>query len=461
MQMEEENINVMKGLEDPDSKDFYSYLKEAQQTDLSDIERTGCISLGKDLKSNPVIMLIPVLGTNPAEKVEVSFRKMLLLFIRNANSIVNTNYSVVYAHTNVDIINQYPLIYKFYSVLPRAYKKNLQKMYVIHPNYGIKMFFEFARVFLSHKFYSKLVLLDSILDFQKLIPPTQMPMPLKFLRKEDEIRGLKFYERLAPLKYSFDATVGTTRLMYVCTTFLRARGGVETKGIFRLAADAGEVNLCKMRLQYANQIGYDSSDRVALTENQSAILIGDITSLARVRPMTLDRRVTTGLHVKAGGGGGAGGGGAGSGAGESSSSRSGGDASSSKKAAMAAGTGGNAVEFEELPEEVPTSVVVVDNLNTVAQLIKLSLSYLPEPLVTYNVYTEMIALTRKHEVQSPVFFCFFSPSFLSLFLSFACPCLSTSVLFSPFTLVVLSYVADWFFQRMGAQNSKQFIVVAL
>src|SRR6185312_6507252 len=114
------------------------------------------------------------------------FKKMLLLFLKKANEIVGQNYSVVYAHTNIDIINQYPLIYKFYSLLPRTYKKNLLKMYIIHPNVGIKMFFEFARVFLSQKFYQKLSLVEHILDFQRIVPPTQLALPLKFLFKEDE-----------------------------------------------------------------------------------------------------------------------------------------------------------------------------------------------------------------------------------------------------------------------------------
>lgn len=136
--------------------------------------------------------MIPGLGLKVNEKPEVTFRLMLLLFIRKAHEIVGSAYAVVYAHTSIDFINQYPLIYKFYSILPHSYKKNLQRMYILHPNTGIKMFFEFARVFLSKKFYSKLVLLDSILDFQRIIPPTRLSFPLKFYRREDEDNGFKY-----------------------------------------------------------------------------------------------------------------------------------------------------------------------------------------------------------------------------------------------------------------------------
>jgi len=361
------NKEAFKGMEDNDSKDFYSYLKEAQQTDLTDVERTGCVSSGKDLKSNPVIVLIPMLGMHAGEKIEASFRRMLLLFIRKANDLVGTNYSVVYAHTNVDIINQYPLIYKFYSVLPRAYKKNLQKMFVIHPNMGIKMFFEFARVFLSHKFYSKLVLLDSILDFQKLIPPTQLALPLKFLRKEDELRGLKFFDKMASLKYSFDPAIGTTKLIHICATFLKNHGALQSKGLFRVAGDAGEVNLAKVRLQYANLNG-DYTDRIMLSERQDFVLIGDVTHLQKVRPITLDRKISGDLHLK-------------------------------NKPTTESAAGTLTADEAALPEEVPMSIVVINDINTIGQIFKMSIANLPESLVPYDVYCEMIDATRRHEVR--------------------------------------------------------------
>lgn len=361
----------MKGVDLPDAKDFYVYLKEAQTTDLTDIERTGCISAGRDLKGHPVIVLIPVLGTSSGEKIDVSFRKMLLLFIKKAHDIVGSNYAVVYAHTNVDIINQYPLIYKFYSVLPREFKKNLTKMYVIHPNVALKMFFEFARVFLSHKFYSKLVLLDSILEFQKFVPPTQLMLPLRFLRKEDEIRGLKFYDKMASLKHSFDPSLGTTKSMHICAKFIKANEGFRQKGIFRVAGDAGDINLVKVRLQYAYQHG-DFTERIMLSENHDYILIGDLEGLQKTRPMTLDRKSAADLAMRA----------------KPAAATTEEEANNSAKQSTAA----------LLPEEQPMSVVVIRDVNTVARIFSMSIGHLPEPLVPLDVYTALIEVTRRHEV---------------------------------------------------------------
>ena len=123
-------------LNDIDDKDFSKYLIEANETDLTEIERSGCVLSGRDLRNIHVIIMIPSLAFNRIDKPELLFRRMLLYFIKKSNEIVGEPYSIVYAHTSIDLINQYPLIYKFYSILPKSYKKNLQKMYIIHPNLG-------------------------------------------------------------------------------------------------------------------------------------------------------------------------------------------------------------------------------------------------------------------------------------------------------------------------------------
>lgn len=345
-------------MDDPDAKDFKDHLKEALETDLSDIERTGCVSHGRDLKNNHIVIMIPSLGFKNNEKPEHIFRKMLLLFIRKANEMVGDAYSIVYAHTSIDIINQYPLIYKFYSILPRTYKKNLQKMYIIHPNYGIKMFFEFARVFLSHKFYSKLCLLESIFEFQKIIPPTIIALPLKFLRKEDEDNEIRYHGLMAPLSESFDPSIGTTKIMEVCTAFIKLHGGLRQCGIFRVPGDEGELSLAKVRLQYSN---FGGGSHIMLSENKDYILVGDLEGLMK-------NKTGSGTPLFEG----------------------------KKKTDLGSS------ELIEISHaiDIPSSIVIIRNINTVAQIFKMSIRDLPESLVPNYTYQLLINATRRFEVRA-------------------------------------------------------------
>jgi hypothetical protein len=212
-------------------------------------------------------------------------------------------------------------------------------MYIIHPNYGIKMFFKFARVFLSHKFYNKLCLLESIHEFQKIIPPTIISLPLKFLRKEDEDKKIKYSGLMAPLINSFDPKIGTTQVLSVCAEFIKHHNGLKQQGIFRVAGDEGELNLAKVRLQYSNKDGCDA--HITLSNDKNYILIGDLPGLAMEE---------------------------------------------------------NNPEKKKNHEDFPSSVIIVQNVNSVAQIFKMSIRDLPEALIPNDTYQMLIEATRKHEV---------------------------------------------------------------
>jgi hypothetical protein len=389
--------------EDDDAKDFLAYLQEANETDLTEIERSGCVSEGKDLKDNRLIVMIPSLGLNRIDKPEVQFRKMLLLFLKKTNEIVGQQYSVVYAHTNVDIINQYPLIYKFYSVLPRSYKKNLLKMYIVHPNVGIRMFFEFARVFLSPKFYQKLCLVETILDFQRIVPPTQLSLPLKFLYREDEERELKYCGNLASLSLSFEPTLGTTKIIDVCATFLKENNGLKSVGIFRIPGDEGEVNLARVRLQYANTDGFTSSGRIEIAPNRKSLIIGDFESLYQRKSdehhgKTSASNTNSGFNNNN------------PGAGNASPIPNGNNTNNNKPGSNNSSLNNSQtvdpqsfkkmskqeLEIEDIPQEVPMSVVVITNINTVAHILKLAIRDLPDSLIPEEIYRDLVNLTRSH-----------------------------------------------------------------
>lgn len=325
--------------------------------------------------------MIPSLGLSRNERPELLFRRMLLLFLLKTHEIVGSNYSVFYdSSTSIDLINQYPLIYKFYSILPRAYKKNLQKMYIVHPNIGMKMFFEFARVFLSHKFYNKLCLLETILDFQRIINPTQLLLPIKFLRKEDEERELKYNGTFPSLELAYDPFVGTIHCMHVCAEFLLANQGLSSPGIFRVPGDDGEIKLAQVRLQYAYQAP-DYESLIALSENKKYIMIGDLSTLF---PVAASSSSTASASASA----------------TSSATNSlntkklppNSLESVGKKSSTAS------LEFTSRPQDEALSIVLLQSINTVAEILKLSIRELPEPLIPEKLTRDLLNMTRGYGV---------------------------------------------------------------
>ena len=48
--------------------------------------------------------------------------------------------------------------------------------------------------------------------------------------------------------------------------------------------------------------------------------------------------------------------------------------------------------------EVPMSIVVIQNIHSVAQILKMLIRELPEPLIPYAVYADLILISRQYEV---------------------------------------------------------------
>ena len=229
---------------------YHSILEEAAETEMADLERSGCVSVGLDsIRQEPVLMFIPSLGFARADKSDATLRRMLLLFIRTADSIVKQSFSICYAHTSLSILSQQPLVYRYYKMLPRAYKKNLQKLYVLHPTQLIRVFFEMGvRWFISDKFYRKLFFVDNIANLQRIVPPALCPLPHALIKQEDDETGRKPGGTVLPLPMSFDASLGTTKLIHQCCEYIRQHG-LQRKGIFRISGDEVALILVKTRVQ--------------------------------------------------------------------------------------------------------------------------------------------------------------------------------------------------------------------
>lgn len=238
-----------RGGEDGDDTLYLNNLRQAQEADLSFVENSGCVSQGRNEAGQPVLAFFPSIGFGYRDKSEELLRQMLLLFIKTADLVVNQPYSIVYAHASVSWANQQPVIYDYYKILPRKYKKNLQRIYVMHPQSSVKMFFEITKMFLSPKFYDKLQFIETVAEFQTIVPSTLLQLPYSFIQAEDDSRGLKPSGVVVPLLVDFDHQVGTTAIMHKCASYLRDHGGLSRTGLFRVPGNETLLSLVRTRMQ--------------------------------------------------------------------------------------------------------------------------------------------------------------------------------------------------------------------
>lgn len=234
------------------SDEYQTLLAEANATDFSDLERSQVLQTGLNSSGDHVLIFLPKLGFHVSRDSNSQLRKMLLFFIKKAHHIVSHPYIFVYDHMQFSIFTQHPVIFRMYSMLPREYKKNISKLYVVHPTFLIRMFFEQGvKHFVSQKFYEKLSFLDSVLDLQPLIMPLGGSLPTAFLKRGDgkttPPKSQFDPTHMPPLAASFNPDLGTTVIIHQCTTYLSAEDRLKTKGLFRLAGDQAVLDLVRVR----------------------------------------------------------------------------------------------------------------------------------------------------------------------------------------------------------------------
>jgi hypothetical protein len=110
----------------------------------------------------------------------------------------------------------------------------------------LKLFFEFAKLFISSKFFKKLRNVHDISSLQKLIGHECLPMPPSFLAAEEESAN----QAGVPLSLSelFDEKYSSPKLIYDCITYLCLHG-LETEGVFRVPGDSVVGALAMSRIK--------------------------------------------------------------------------------------------------------------------------------------------------------------------------------------------------------------------
>lgn len=247
----------------PDFGDYGSRLAEARTADFTGIEDKNCVGHGFDSVGRPCIYLVPALALQDCEQDNdaklAMMRKIMLLFIKHADYIVNEPYTLVYGHSATPLLAQTAVLHSYYKILPRKYKKNLKEMVLLHPTFGIRTFFEISRYFVGEKFFRKLHFISRISQFQHVIPPPLLRLPFSFISWEE--RHLKMSKKTGRLKALSDLVnpeegITVPYFLNSCADFLRRNNAFNQEGIFRVPGDQVFLKLAidRIRLDGGNKL---------------------------------------------------------------------------------------------------------------------------------------------------------------------------------------------------------------
>ncbi|BFZ24838.1 hypothetical protein BsWGS_27877 [Bradybaena similaris] len=170
---------------------YESLLKKAKHDDLTDIASLHCLyRAGVDRIGRPIVVFV---GRNyPAHTANPE--KILLYLIRVMDSVVDSDYVVVYFHTQTTDQNHPAMAYlkMVYSLLDQRYKKNLKHFYIVHPTWWSKLATWFFTTFTASDLRRKVHNLRGVQFLFTKINPDQIDVP-QFVQEHDiKINGARY-----------------------------------------------------------------------------------------------------------------------------------------------------------------------------------------------------------------------------------------------------------------------------
>ncbi|XP_031626838.1 rho GTPase-activating protein 68F [Contarinia nasturtii] len=220
------------------------------------------------------------------ERQELNGHIFIEFIITQMKPYVHDDYVIVYFHQGLKEANKPSIqfLWNSYKELDRNFRKNLKRLYVVHPTWTIRVIWNFFKPFISEKFKNKLVYISNL---DQLAPALGLPN----LKLPDSIR--EFDSRQNPPKNTrtqanssderlnlpkttqFGVTLkfineNSPCLNYIppivrkCVDSLSITGVIDTEGLFRRSGNLNTINDMKKRVNSGELVDFKDIDTHAI-----------------------------------------------------------------------------------------------------------------------------------------------------------------------------------------------------
>lgn len=114
---------------------------------------------------------------------------LFLYVLSTLDQLITEDYVLVYLHggTAKDCMPTFSWLKRCYQMIDRRLRKNLKKLYLVHPTFWLKTIVMMARPFISSKFSKKLHFISSLEELMELVPLEQASIPDR-VKKYDKLK---------------------------------------------------------------------------------------------------------------------------------------------------------------------------------------------------------------------------------------------------------------------------------
>ncbi|KAJ2443419.1 hypothetical protein GGF42_006637 [Coemansia sp. RSA 2424] len=217
---------------------------------------------GVDFESRPMVVFSASGLPSPSK---VDYDRLLNLIIFRLDQFVESDYTVVMLTSGAQHNPSWNWLTKAYRRLDRKYRKNVKRVYVVHPSTWSKVVFQIFGKIVSPKFFAKVTWVDTLSQLATMVPLSQISIPAPVSEHNAKVdagaragggegallappplnESLAFGVPLAVLMRGGGGNhVVLPRPVRECIAFLR-RHGTATEGVFRRSPPSTALRAAK------------------------------------------------------------------------------------------------------------------------------------------------------------------------------------------------------------------------
>ncbi|XP_065838140.1 rho GTPase-activating protein 1-like [Oscarella lobularis] len=252
----------------------------SEKVDFSDIEKHNIVSVGgTDKEGRPVIM---VSATRLPARHNIDHGRLLDYLKHTLDQYVESDYTLVYFHFGLNSSNKpsFRWLISAYKEFDRKYKKNVKKLYIVHPTMFVRIIMGVLKPFISAKVSRKLAHIRHLSQLSDVLYLDQLAIPDP-VKEHDQQIGDKskpsqshhpksvFHASLMkalPDTQQFGVALSWLKdksngkdipfIVETCVEHIKANA-MQVQGIFRRAASAAAVREAKERLNMGKPVEFN------------------------------------------------------------------------------------------------------------------------------------------------------------------------------------------------------------
>ncbi|GAC93215.1 hypothetical protein PHSY_000778 [Pseudozyma hubeiensis SY62] len=197
---------------------------------------------GLDYETRPMVVLAACCLPSPAE---VDYDALLDRIMDTLDLFVENDYTVIYFNAGGSHRPGWSWLWRAYQRLDRRFRKNLKKLYIVHPTWftkGLMRVVTTGSYLVSPKFSKKVVQLETLSRLAELVPLTQVDIPPEVLQYNSRFEAKVVIPAAATGSADAEGQDGGEKVFGVDLVQLMGEFG-ESGGVPRVVRDCAEAIL--------------------------------------------------------------------------------------------------------------------------------------------------------------------------------------------------------------------------